>query len=79
MKDILMLEPRLLDMDWKIGIISDAKNKAESNQFKITVKLVLENADGKGVTEKFLEFTPVQFFDFYKNANDCKNLLDMAQ
>lgn len=73
-----MPEQKLLDLDWKIGVVTDAKNKAEANQFRITVKMVFENQEGSGVTEKFLEFSPVQFFEFYKNINDCKNLLDMA-
>ena len=78
MKDILMIQPKLVDVDWKLSLISEAKNKIEQSMFKISVKLVLDHGDGQPYEEKYLEFTPVQFFEFFKNINDCKNLLDMA-
>lgn len=79
MDDLVLLEPKLIDMDWKLSLVSHSKNNIEANQFKIVVKLVLDHGGKKGVQEKFLEFSPVQFFEFYKNINECKNLLDMAQ
>ena len=70
-------EYRLVDMDWKIVVVSDAKQKKEANEFKIDVKLVLKDKSG-GVSHKFLEYSPIQFFEFYKEMNDIKNLIDMS-
>jgi hypothetical protein len=71
------IEDKVLDIDWKISVITDAKQKKEANEFVIYVKLTLVNSEG-GLYHKYLEFSPVQFFEFYKEINDIKNLLDMA-
>ena len=77
MSGVVGNEQKLVDVDWKIVVISDAKQKKEANEFKIDIKLVLREPDGK-IVHKFLEFSPIQFFEFYKEINDIKNLLDMA-
>lgn len=73
----LAVEDKVLDIDWKISVVTDAKQKKEANEFVIYVKLTLAKADGN-VYQRYLEFSPVQFFEFYKEINDIKNLLDMA-
>lgn len=77
MSGVLADEQRVLDIDWKIGIITDAKQKKEANEFKIDVKLTLREASGE-ITHKYLEFSPVQFFEFYKEIQDIKAFLDMT-
>lgn len=64
-------------MDWKISVVTDAKQKKEASEFVIYVKLTLMNHEGQ-VYHKNMQFSPVQFFEFYKEVNDIKNLLDMA-
>lgn len=77
MSGVVADEQRVLDIDWKIAIITDAKQKKEANEFKIDVKLTLKEANGQ-ILHKYLEFSPVQFFEFYKEINDIKNFLDMT-
>lgn len=77
MKEVLSQAKRLVDIDWKVSIVTDAVHKAENNKIKIQVKVVLEDSD-KEQEVKYMEFSPVEFFEFYKNVNDCKNLIDMT-
>jgi hypothetical protein len=74
---VVSQEQRLVDVDWKLVVITDAKQKKEANEFKIDVKLTLRDAKGT-VQHKYLEFSPIQFFEFYKEINDIKNFLEMA-
>ena len=77
MSTVISNEHRLVDLDWKLVVITDAKQKKEANEFKIDVKLTLRQPDST-VVVKYLEFSPIQFFEFYKEINDIKNFLDMA-
>lgn len=72
-----MTAPKLVDLDWKIAIVTDAQEKAQSNKLKISVKLVLDIGKKENIF-KYIDFTPEQFFEFYKNIGDCKSILEMA-
>jgi hypothetical protein len=77
MNTLVAGDQKLLDIDWKIVVITDAKQKKEANEFKIDLKLRVREASGE-IKEKYLEMSPVQFFEMFKELNDIKNFLEMA-